>query len=613
MTSGLNLSIGFLREAYDSDTATPAQIVRAIYAKIRSDDPSIWIHLIDEETVLSKIAGMPAECKSLPLYGIPFAIKDNIDAAGLATTAGCPEFAYVPDESAFAVQKLIKAGAILIGKTNLDQFATGLVGTRTPYGIPKNSFDEEYVPGGSSSGSAVAVAKGLVSFALGTDTAGSGRVPAAFNNIVGLKPTRGLISTSGVVPACKSLDCISIFSLTADDAQRVLNVAAGYDANDAYSRKAPGDLPAARSNAFKFGVPKKEQLTFFGNESGTSLFYRACKQLETMGGVAIEIDFSPFQQAATLLYQGAWVAERDAAVGQFLRSHPDDVDATVAEIINGGATLTARDAFEGIYKIKAIKQTTAPLWADVDFLLTPTAPCPYKVEDVLQNPIELNSNLGIYTNYVNLLDLSALAIPGGVQLDGMPFGVTLVGPKFHDEVLAFYGRQLHPLLSPTLGATGLPCPAAAATQETAKEDTVSVFVVGAHLDGWPLNHELTTRGGRLVGARKTAPIYRLFALNHLIPPRPGMVRRPNNGAAIVGEVWSLPTAAFGSFVTAVPGPLGFGEVELDDGEIVRGFLCEAYAIENAPDITEYGGWVSYTAAQKAQTQHNTPPSAQTGD
>lgn len=433
----MNLTIAHLQSEYRSGSLTPTQLVKDIHALTHQDDDHfIWIRRLslDEMMVYAKKLEDQSP-DSLPLYGIPFAIKDNIDLAGIPTTAACPEFAYMPAESATVVQRLIDAGAIPVGKTNLDQFATGLVGVRSPYGACKNSINPEYISGGSSAGSAVSVALGLASFSLGTDTAGSGRVPAAFNNLVGVKPSCGLLSTQGVVPACRTLDCVSIFAGNTEDAQTVLNVAQGFDEADAYSRKKTCHAPAIFKAEFTFGVPKPEQLAFFGNTETPALFAAAVKRMESIGGCAVEIDFSIFLDTARLLYEGPWVAERYAAIKDFIESQPEALYPVTRQIIGGATRFTAVDTFAALYKLKALQREAAKTWDLVDMILTPTAGTIYTIAQVEADPVQTNSNLGYYTNFMNLLDLSALAIPAGFQSNGLPFGVTLCAPAFADDAL----------------------------------------------------------------------------------------------------------------------------------------------------------------------------------
>ncbi|HYN11782.1 MAG TPA: allophanate hydrolase, partial [Burkholderiales bacterium] len=499
-------------------------------------------------------------------------------------------FAYVAKASAAVVDALLAAGAILVGKTNLDQFATGLVGVRSPYGVPGNAFNPDYLPGGSSSGSAVTVAAGLVSFSLGTDTAGSGRVPAAFNNLAGLKPTKGLLSTRGVVPACRSLDCVSIFALTAADAAVVVRAARGFDAADPFSRReAPPARAMPRSFAgCRFGVPRDEQLEFFGNRETPRLFDAFLRKLTDMGGEKITIDFAPFLETARLLYEGPWVAERYVAIREFIERQPQALHPVTAGIIGGATRHSAIDAFAAYYRLQALRRQTAPVWDSIDILVTPTAGTIYTIAEVQADPVRLNNNLGYYTNFMNLLDLAAIAVPAGFQSDGLPFGATLAAPAFTDEALCALGDVAQRAAVKTMGATGLAFPKNG-TQENPSANLIPLAVCGAHMSGLPLNHQLTERGARLARTCRTAPQYRLYALTDFAPPRPGMLRADAGGAIDV-EVWDVPAAAFGSFVEGIPAPLGIGTVTLEDGQQVKGFLCESHATRGARDITSLGSW-----------------------
>ena len=595
MISGMpnpnNLSISYLRDSYRAGRQTPASVMeRLLEESGGADERNVWIARLSRDQVMAYVAELdPGAIDRLPLYGIPFAIKDNIDLAGVSTTAGCPSFAYTPAHSATVVQKLIDAGAIPLGKTNLDQFATGLVGTRSPYGACRNSFNSDYVSGGSSSGSAVAVATGLVSFSLGTDTAGSGRVPAAFNNIVGLKPSNGRLSTRGVVPACRSLDCVSIFALTAEDAALVLDAAEGFDAADPYSRQ----MGNQAFTGLRFGVPRPDHLQFFGDTEYERLFAVTVQQLQTLGGSVLEIDFEAFLEAARLLYEGPWIAERYAAVGSFIDAHPSAVHPVTRQIIEAGKRPTAAAAFEGEYKLKTLQRSSEPVWSQVDFIVTPTAGTIYRLAEVDADPIHLNANLGFYTNFMNLFDLSGVAVPAGFRADGMPFGVTLVGPRAADRALLDVAGRLHRASVTTLGALDVSFPPHAAPPAVARDGYMMVAVCGAHMQGLPLNHQLQERGGYLVRAASTAPRYRLFALPGGPPHRPGMIRVNQEGAAIELEIWALPREHVGSFIAGIPAPLSMGKIELESGAMVSGFLCEAYAAEGAADITRYGGWRTY--------------------
>lgn len=587
-----SLDITTLRRLYLNGELTPRKLVDSLLARYDDGDNPIWIHrLSPAELYRYADALVGKDFATLPLYGIPFAIKDNIDLAGAPTTAACPEFAFLPEHSASVVQRLIDAGAIPLGKTNLDQFATGLNGTRSPYGACRNAFDPDYISGGSSSGSAVAVATGQASFSLGTDTAGSGRVPAAFNNLVGHKPTLGYLSSRGLLPACRSLDTISIFALTAEDAEQVLAVAAEFDEADPYSRPVQGHgFDFGRAQVFRFGVPRAEQLQFFGNKETERLFGEAVARLQALGGEVLEIDFAPFLETARLLYEGPWVAERYAALKDFFDRQADKIFPPVREIIAGASRFSAADAFAGQYRLRALKQKADRVWDTIDCLVTPTAGTIYPIATMQADPIRLNSNLGYYTNFMNLLDYAATAVPAGFQTDGLPFGITLVAPAHQDGPLLHLAARMQADVATPLGATGL-FQAEHVALNPLPSDQVQVAVVGAHLSGLPLNWQLTGRKGRLIRSTCTAPCYCFYALPD--GKRPGLIRVAEGGAAIKCEIWELPTSEFGSFVAGIPSPLGIGKLELVDGGTVNGFICEGIGITGALDITEFGGWQAY--------------------
>ncbi|MEW6639220.1 MAG: allophanate hydrolase [Pseudomonadota bacterium] len=584
--------------AHRSGTTTPTDTVARSFQRIRAhDDPAVFISLRDEADAIAEARALAGkDAAKLPLYGVPVAVKDNIDVAGLPTTAACPAFAYTPTRDATAVAKLRAAGAIVVGKTNLDQFATGLVGVRSPYGIPKNPVHPDLVPGGSSSGSAVAVAAGLVPLALGTDTAGSGRVPAMLNNIVGLKPSVGMISTAGVVPACRTLDCVSIFALTTDDAAAALAVMAGPDAADPFSRDRPlgavGDLPAG----LRIGVPRPGQLVFFGDRASEAGYDAALARLARLGATKVEIDLEPFYEAARLLYEGPWVAERYLVIRDLLASAPEAIHPVTREITIAGARPSAADAFAAFYRLEALRAVARTAFAGIDALLLPTAPTAYTTAQVLADPITLNSRLGTYTNFVNLLDLCGLAVPAAMRDDGIPFGVTLLAPAGRDAALAAIGRVFHADTQLPVGANALPQPPLrpAAT----KTEGIAIAVVGAHLSGMPLNGELAALDATLMETTVTAPDYKLYALAGTTPPKPGLLRvEAGAGAAIALEVYTLSPAAFGAFVAAIPPPLGIGSIRLADGRLVKGFLVEPAALSGARDISSFGGWRAFIAAQ----------------
>jgi len=599
------LDIRSLLEAYRKKSTSPADVVREVYASIRAQgEQPVWISLVDEAANVARATALAesGDLAKLPLFGIPFAVKDNFDVAGMATTAACPAFSHVAQETATAVQKLLDAGAILIGKTNMDQFATGLVGTRTPYGICSSVFDDEYVSGGSSSGSAVSVGRGLVSFSLGTDTAGSGRVPAAFNQLVGLKPTRGLVSAAGLLPACKTLDCVSVFAETCADAARVLGVLQGVDAKDAYSRMpTPGEGATPWVNAFfKFGVPTDASLQFYGDELARKVYGDAVEKLVELGGEVVRFDYEIFREAASLLYNGPWVAERLAAIENFVAEHAEAMDPTVKTIITGAKRFSAVDAFHAQYRLQEIRQRTDAVMQTLDFLLLPTAPTIYKIKDVLAAPIELNSNLGHYTNFVNLLDMAAVAVPAGMRSDGLPFGVSLIGPAFSDEGLLAMADRLHRKLAVTLGGSHrLLAETAPLSASAAPKGCVLMAVVGAHLTGQPLNWQMTMRKARLLRTVRTQPDYRLYVLPNSTPAKPGLVYSPGYpGKGIELEVWAMPEDTVGTFLNGIPAPLGLGKVLLEDGSSVNGFLCEPAGIVGAREITELSGWRAYLQTLK---------------
>lgn len=588
----ISLDIASLKAGYETGVLTPERVLDEVYARIAEmGERPVWISLVPKEQALAKLAAAPQGS----LWGIPFAVKDNIDVAGLPTTAGCPDFAYVPSRSAHVVELLEAQGAILIGKTNLDQFATGLVGTRSPYGICSSVFSPDHVSGGSSSGSGVAVAAGLVSFSLGTDTAGSGRVPAAFNNIVGLKPSKGLLSNRGLVPACRSLDCISIFAGTCAEALAVLAVAGSYDAEDGFSRAAPdAALATDWPQGFRFGVPAGD-LEFFGDTQARDLYLASVKRLQDLGGTKVDIDFTPFSQCAQLLYSGPWVAERLAAIADFAHAKPASIHEVVRNIILGAEDISAVSAFDGFYKLADLIRSAESQWAKMDVLLLPTTGTTYRIDEVLDDPVRLNSNLGAYTNFVNLMDLCGTAIPAGFRDNGLPFGVTLLGRAFQDGAVASLADRLHRSLGDaTIGGTGQRLDQTPEIQVRPQPGKARVAVVGAHLAGQPLNGQLQDRGARLVAKGRTAPGYSFYALDTQ-PAKPGLVYDGQGVGGIEVEIYELDYDGYGSFVALIPPPLGIGSVKLDDGTWVQGFLCESHAIKGARDITAFGGWRAYLA------------------
>jgi allophanate hydrolase len=588
-----NLQITSLLKGYTDGTFSINDVVFQCLEMAEALPKEAWIRKLTAEEVAAYVQALEGESPATKsLYGIPFVIKDNIDLADIPSTAGCPDFEYLPKQSAHVVEQLIQAGAIPLGKTNLDQFATGLVGTRSPYGACPNSFDPAYISGGSSSGSAVAVAGGCASFSLGTDTAGSGRVPAAFNNLIGLKPSKGLLSCSGVVPACKSLDCVSIFALDAADAQSVFNVAAHFDATDCYAREL--EQAPTLSRGWTFGVPNMEQLKFFGNEEYKAAFEKSVAMLEEAGGTQVEIDFQPFLDAANLLYSGPWVNERYAAVGDFIEANPDAVLETTRTIILSGLKIPAPDVFESMYKLQAFKRIADTIMGSVDLIVTPTAGTCYTIDEVNADPIQLNTNLGFYTNYMNLLDYAAIAVPTAMT-SRLPFGVTLVSFAGHDLKLLQLADHLHQLSQLCVGKTQnqpmpfVPMPFVSMPGR----GTVDLAVCGAHLNGYPLHHQLVDEGAIFVESTTTVPEYRMYAFETGGVAKPGLIHDAEKGGEIYLEIYRLTNESFGRFVSQIPSPLGIGKVTLKDGRIVSGFIAEPVVAQIGEEITELGDWRKY--------------------
>lgn len=599
----IDLQINSLLAEYKNKSFTPRDVIDYVLSTADSiKDNPIWIRRLTREELETYILHLEkSNIDDLPLYGVPFAIKDNIDLLGVPTTAACPDFSYEPNKSAFVVQQLIAAGAIPIGKTNLDQFATGLVGARSPecWGPCKNSLNNDYISGGSSSGSSLAVALGLVSFALGTDTAGSGRVPASLNNIIGLKASCGLLSTRGVVPACRSLDCVSIFATSAADANSVFDVAAVYDKQDAYSRKNVyknsskyGLAPSTKK--LKVGIPSTEFLEFFGNDEAQQLFASSLSLIKELDIELVEVNFEPFVKAAKLLYEGPWVSERYLATQPLIDESPESLLPVIQTIIGGGKIPSAADGFAAQYKLKQFAQQALEVFEAVDIIITPTNGSIYTLQDVLDNPIQLNSNLGYYTNFMNLLDCSAIAVPTGFYKNGVGFGVTLFHQAFHDKQLMSFAARIQQLTGFTLGATNntLITPL---SQNSAQKHTIDVVVCGAHLQGCVLNWQLQERGATFIKKTTTTKNYRFYALAGGPPIRPGLVRVLSDdvhmdGVSIDVEVWRMPSENFGSFVAEIPAPLGIGKVELADGSWESGFICDGFGLVGAEDISHFGGW-----------------------
>ncbi len=595
-----DLGLDALAAAYREGRLTPRTLIPQLLARARTLNPDyrLFIHILDDAEIEPYLAALDGKSPdSLPLYGVPFAVKDNIDLAGIPTTAACPAFAYVPERSATLVAQLVALGAVPLGKTNLDQFATGLNGTRSPYGACRNAVrPQEYPSGGSSAGSSIAVALGLASFALGTDTAGSGRVPAALNNLVGTKPSKGILSTAGVVPACRTLDCVTYFTASAREASRLLGLTAQPDDHDSYSRSNPlwNDASAfGTPRPFRFGVPQRGNLAFFGCTEGPALFAAAVAQLEAIGGTAVEIDFAPFLEAARLLYEGPWVAERYTVVGPLADRYPEAVLPVIHAVLEKAPGASAVDAFSAHYRLQDFKAQCDALMSGLDCVLTPTIGRPVTLAELEAEPVKRNSELGYYTNFMNLLDYAAVAVPSGFMANGMPWGVTLFGRVFTDQYLLSLADALQ--RHHRLPLSGNRPPAASAPVTVARNDRARIVVCGAHLEGLPLNWQLAKRGGRLVERTRSSPHYMLHALAGGPPLRPGMTRVAAGGAAIEVEVWELPSSELGSFLTGIPAPLGLGKVELADGRWETGFICEPYGLDGASDITHLGGWRAHVA------------------
>jgi allophanate hydrolase len=600
------LDLASLGHAYRNGEVTPVDVVDASLDTIaRTETDGIWIHLRHADDLRAEareLASRFSPRERPPLYGVPFAVKDSIDVAGVPTTVACPDYAFVPDGSAPVVDALRAAGALFFGKVNLDQFATGLVGVRSPYGVPPNAFDARYVTGGSSSGSAAAVTRGQVAFALATDTAGSGRVPAAFNNVVGLKPSRGLLSTRGLVPACKSLDCMTVIALTCDDARDVAAVACGFDPKDTFSRPVAAGFswrePRPTRGA-RLGVPRREDRATCDAATERS-FGDACARLRAMGYELDEVDMSPFFEAGRLLYDGPWISERLSGLEGFLHDRPESVLPVIRSILADGTRYQATDVFRAMHRLADLRRAVEPVWTRIAALVVPSAPEHPRIDDVLADPVATNKRLGKYTTFANMLDLAAVAVPTGFRDDGLPAGVTLLGRWGRDAVLLALGSALHRFSGLTLGATGWPLPAVEDEPVgSLPESHLAVAVVGAHLTGQPLNHELTDRGGWLWRSTSTAPRYRLFALAGTSPPKPGLVRvADGQGASIAIEVWALPKESVGAFLSGVGAPMAIGTVETKDGRRVHGFLCEPRALEGSRDITDHAGWLAYLGSQR---------------
>jgi allophanate hydrolase len=584
----MTASIGTLVAAHAAGKPLTATIEETYDHLESNNDPALFIAIRPRSEALAIAKRIQASgSEGEPLYGIPFVVKDNIDVAGFPTTAACPAFAYSPAKSAFVVERLERAGAIVIGKTNLDQFATGLVGVRSPYGVPRNALRPDLIPGGSSSGSATAVGAGLVPFSLGTDTAGSGRVPAALNGIVGLKPSLGALSTSGVVPACRTLDTVSVFARDVSDAFAVFQTACAFDDRDGYARTFPPPALSAFLSGIRLGVPCTDQRQFFDDANAADAFSRDVEMAESLGARIVAFDFEPFAEVARGLYEGPWVAERYAATKPLIDSNPEALHPVTRSIIEGARKFDAVAAFEAFYRLADQKRKTSRVWSEFDAMLVPTMPRPYTIAEVEADPIRLNSRLGTYTNFVNLLDLCAIAVPSSIRVDGLPSSVTLIAPSGADGLIAGVAAAIK-------ARFGAPASASPQAKSRPPSDQIEIAVVGAHLSGLPLNRELVELGAAFSREVETTADYRLFALTGSNPTKPGLLRVGDGaGAAIKAEVWTLDRAGFGAFVGQIPAPLGIGTLRLKDGGSVKGFLVEAEAVKAAEDISRFGGWRAY--------------------
>ncbi len=588
-----------IAEAYEQKKYTVTQVIEESFRRIAQSPQGVWISATERHVLLRRAADAdtllsaePDVLSRLPLLGIPYAVKDNIDVAGLPTTAACPAFSYMPQESSPVIKLLDNAGAICMGKVNMDQFATGLVGVRSAFGACPNALNSDYISGGSSSGSAVAVALGQVSFSLGTDTAGSGRVPAALNNIIGFKPTRGLLSTRGVVPACRSLDCVSVFSLLAADAWRVFTVLRQPDAEDEFSIANPPPIqpPASLPPAFVVGVPRRDKLEFFGDSEAADLFQNAIKRIMALGGKVVEIDFTPFQEAGELLYNGPWIVERYAGLQAFVVSHPGKCLPIIEQIFSASRNYTAEDVFTALHRLRKLIMQTRQTWKNIQALVLPTAPTIYHRSQIHADPIRLNTQLGYYTRFANLLDCCAVCVPAAIRSDGLPFGISFVAPAFHEHELIALAGGFHSDTHLSLGATPHRVSGNAPAESASDANVIDLAVVGAHLSGQPLNYQLINVQARFVREAHTAGCYRLSSLANSKPAKPGLLRVARGGGAIRLEIWRIPRCNFGDFLALVPAPLCIGTIKLGDGTSVKGFLCESIAVDEARDITSFGGW-----------------------
>ena len=597
------ITLSELRKQYQEKSLTPTILIETLWPKLESEDPAIWIHRISKESLLERAAELDAQSlKELPLYGIPFAVKDNMDVAGCPTSAGCPDFTYQAKTHAHVVELLLSAGAILIGKTNMDQFATGLVGTRSPYGVPGNAFDPHFIPGGSSSGSAVAMAKGLVSFSLGTDTAGSGRVPASFNNLLGYKPTRGKLSNRGIIPACRTLDCVSVFALQVKDIAEILSVLEKWDPLDPFSRQGKDRASCSLADTPKVALLSDDQLDFFGDSIAQKAYEKSVDVLTKSGLDPHPIDLSPFLEAAELLYAGPWVAERYLATSPLITESPQSLLPETRKIISGGSEPSAREAFLAEYKLAGLRREADKIWESFDFMALPTTGTIYSRETISNDPIELNSKLGRYTNFMNLLDLCGCAVPTAFREDGLPAGLTLFAPAFHDLNVLRWAGEIHRTAQTGAGLELKFEPESLVDSD--QKEGMNLFVCGSHMSGLPLNKQLIELGAEFLHEAETAPHYRMFILSptESLPIRPGLVRCREDTVSLPGELWKIPLKNLGAFMLKIRFPLGISQVQLKNGEMEYGFCCDPSGVESESEITDFGGWRSYLARDKKNTR-----------
>ncbi len=590
------ITISELRKQYQENALTPTILIEHLWPKLEEADPAIWIHRILKKSLLKRAAELEGQdANELPLYGIPFAVKDNMDVAGCPTSAGCPDFTYEATTHAHVVELLLSAGAILIGKTNMDQFATGLVGTRSPYGVPGNSFNPDFIPGGSSSGSAVAVAKGLISFSLGTDTAGSGRVPASFNNLLGYKPTRGIISNRGIIPACRSLDCVSVFGLQVSDISEVLLILEEWDPQDPFSRKKKMLTSSSFTERPRVALLEDDQLDFFGDSIARKAYDKSVSVLAESGLYPDTVDLSPFLEAAELLYSGPWVAERHLATSPLITDSPQSFLPETLKIISGGSMPSARDTFLANYKLARLRREADKIWQSFDLIALPTTGTIYTQDAISKEPIELNSKLGRYTNFMNLLDLCGCAVPTAFREDGLPAGITLFAPAFHDREVLRWAGEIHRNAQTGAGLQIDFEPKSCFQSE--QEETIDLFVCGSHMSELPLNSQLTELGAKFLCSVETSPYYRMFILppTESLPIRPGLVRCSEETVSLPGELWRMPIKNFGAFMLKIRFPLGISQIKLKNGKTEYGFCCDHSSVGNCKEITHMGGWRNYLA------------------